>query len=218
MLEATLQRAIVKELRRYGCEVIFVPNENAGNVGYEDGLMPGCPDLIVSGKNGEIVFLEVKTGTNSLQANQKKAHETLKRCGHKVCVVRDVKAALWACRRFLDEAIRRKLEFKKMQAEWKKAMHELGGESQSDEVKRIKSALSVCPADGYSLWVRFGLALYDWDPFEGFGIWDEWSRTSPRYDPTETEAKWNRAIMGYNSKLDIDYIFYIARGKYGWNG
>ena len=108
--EMILQKQIVRELREWGLEVIFVPNEYAGSLDGSSGIYSGCPDLIVLSKDGRVLFLEVKTEDGQLQDNQKTAHGNLARRKFQVTVVRSVRHALWECRWFLTDKERIKME------------------------------------------------------------------------------------------------------------
>ncbi len=58
--------------------------------------------------------------------------------------------------------------------------------------ERLKAALEDVDAEDYHQWVRVGMALYhqhDGDT-TGFELWDEWSRTSSKYNAHEMKAKW----------------------------
>ena len=55
------------------------------------------------------------------------------------------------------------------------------------------------PADNYSTWLAVGMALKDWDSVRGLALWDEWSRTSPKYEAGTCAAKWE-TFSGANAQ------------------
>jgi hypothetical protein len=93
-------------------------------------------------------------------------------------------------------------------------------------VADIRDAMAAIPNAGtnvhYDDWIRFGYATYraTGGTDEGFAIWDDWSRRSEKYDPTETEVTWKRirhAIEGSTAPRTIGAgtIFYHATHA-GW--
>lgn len=57
---------------------------------------------------------------------------------------------------------------------------------------QLREALEALPGDlGYDQWVQVGMALHHETGGEGFGLWDEWSRASPKYSSREYgEERW----------------------------
>ena len=59
------------------------------------------------------------------------------------------------------------------------------------EVQRIRSALAALPAEDYDIWLRVGMALHATGAGQqAFGLWNEWSQLSTKYDPAACSAKW----------------------------
>lgn len=76
----------------------------------------------------------------------------------------------------------------------------------------LKSALASINADERELWVRMGLALKGLGD-KGFQLWDEWSRTSHKYDHQDSLRVWDSlkpTVIGYKS------VFKEAQENWGW--
>lgn len=70
--------------------------------------------------------------------------------------------------------------------------HATGIKTDFDQVSRASRALSRISADRcdqYDTWVAVGMALSELGR-TGFVLWDEWSKQSAKYNPTECSAKW----------------------------
>lgn len=90
----------------------------------------------------------------------------------------------------------------------------------------VQSAMRAIPNPGtdvhYDDWIKFGYAAYraTGGSEEGFGLWDQWSRKSEKYNAAETTAAWLRiksAIDGSNAPRTVGAgtVFYYA-GQAGW--
>lgn len=79
------------------------------------------------------------------------------------------------------------------------------------QVEDLRKALSEIPADDYHQWVNFGNALSELGQ-AGFGLWDEWSQKSDKYDPQAVTRKW-RSFKG--GTFQIESIFFEAQAR-GW--
>lgn len=109
--EADLQRAIVKALRLalpFGAIVHASNNEIRGSSDWAKrqqalmksmGLFPGFSDLIVLSE-GRVLFLEVKTPSGSMSADQRQFRGAVERQGHGFAIVRSVDDALRALREY----------------------------------------------------------------------------------------------------------------------
>lgn len=78
-------------------------------------------------------------------------------------------------------------------------------------------ALSYISAEDRDVWIRVGMAIFDYFGEQGFKYWDSWSRTSEKYNHIAALASWrsfksNRGITigtliklatenGYQNKL-----------------
>ncbi len=98
--------------------------------------------------------------------------------------------------------------------------------------REIEEALSAIPNDGdgqiYDNWLLIGMAL-QWAQHRknlqsgegdniGFELWDRWSQSSDKYDPTTVETKWDSFDAergGENGPITSEYIFKLAR-DYGY--
>lgn len=98
LTERQVQRAIIKDLRKYGVGYAHVPNGShlAGDAKARgkqmgvlkgDGLYVGFPDLIVF-KNGRTGFFEVKKEGGKVSKEQKDCHAHLSNEGLPIAVVR----------------------------------------------------------------------------------------------------------------------------------
>lgn len=80
----------------------------------------------------------------------------------------------------------------------------------------VKSALKYLPADmGYGQWLEVGMALHDWDEYDGLAIWEEWSRTaSGKFKEGECATKWSTFHEG--GGIGLGTLAYYAKAK-GWS-
>lgn len=104
--ERAIQRAILARLATclpLGAVVLHVPNEDAtgsatyGKAKIRDGLMPGCPDLLITFQ-GRAYWLEIKAPDGEVSDNQRQAHRRLRGSGCPVEVAYGVDDALEALR------------------------------------------------------------------------------------------------------------------------
>lgn len=106
--ESEVQQDIVRFLRGAGLFPMAVPNgakiagtakQRAMRVAFmkKEGMVPGAPDLIVFGKQGQVGTIEVKAKGGTARRTQKDCQERLESLGHRYALCRsvdDVKAAL----------------------------------------------------------------------------------------------------------------------------
>ncbi|WP_031358720.1 PriCT-2 domain-containing protein [Caballeronia sordidicola] len=78
-----------------------------------------------------------------------------------------------------------------------------------DETARVRSALSVIPADDYNTWVDMAFALKHGFGDAGFEIWDEWSRTAGNYNERSARTTW-RSAKELGGKT-LATLFWLAR-------
>ncbi len=78
-----------------------------------------------------------------------------------------------------------------------------------DETARVRSALSVIPADDYNTWVDMAFALKQGFGEAGFDIWDEWSRTAGNYNERSARTTWRSAREAGGKTLAS--LFWLAR-------
>jgi Primase C terminal 2 (PriCT-2) len=69
------------------------------------------------------------------------------------------------------------------------------------EAERIRSALSVIPANDRIIWLTIGAALHStgWDDLARL-LWDEWSWTSGKFDEADQEKAWRSFDRGYDGE------------------
>lgn len=80
-----------------------------------------------------------------------------------------------------------------------------------EQVAELKEALSYIQPDDYHTWINVGQALRSIG-YQGFGLWDTWSKTSEKYDAAEMGRRWRGFKPGaYN----LESIFHLAQ-KAGW--
>jgi hypothetical protein len=86
------------------------------------------------------------------------------------------------------------------------------------EAERIRSALSVIPANDRIIWLTIGVALH-WTCWGDLArlLWDEWSRTSGKFDEADQEETWRSFDRGYDGeKVTLGTLFHLAK-EHGWN-
>ena len=73
-----------------------------------------------------------------------------------------------------------------------------GGSLTPEETRKIRAALGYIDADEYETWVQTGMSLHDatGGSEQGFGLFNEFSLRSDKYDPRVTQAKWNTFTPG----------------------
>jgi putative DNA primase/helicase len=84
----------------------------------------------------------------------------------------------------------------------------------SEDINRVRSALSVIPADGYDNWVRIAMAIKSEYGDSGFELFDEWSSKGEKYTEKSARVKW-RNISG-NGGTTIGTLFHEAKNN-GWS-
>jgi hypothetical protein len=78
--------------------------------------------------------------------------------------------------------------------------------------EQISNLLASLPSDlAYDDWVRTGMAIHHETQGDGFGLWDEWSSTSPKYTSTEySTERWvsfgiNHSVAPFTARSLIRY-------------
>lgn len=66
--------------------------------------------------------------------------------------------------------------------------------------ERIKEVIKPIPNEDYNQWITVGMAIYHSGADGGFSVWDEWSKTSKKYNKTEISKKWDSFDNGDNPK------------------
>ena len=92
------------------------------------------------------------------------------------------------------------------------------GERSEAQEKRIRSALQCIPADNRDVWLRIGMALHwtGWG-FPARSIWDDWSRTSSKFDPRDQDKTWRSFGPGSHGGrvITLGTLFALAKAN-GW--
>lgn len=83
-------------------------------------------------------------------------------------------------------------------------------------VARLRSALDVISCDSYENWIHVGMALHStgWSCVQA--MWDDWSRTSKKYDGPTQEQKWKSFRTTAGPTLTLGSLFHMAR-QHGWS-
>jgi hypothetical protein len=81
-----------------------------------------------------------------------------------------------------------------------------------EEIQEIRSALSYISSDDRDTWVRIGMALKSTGSISGYGLWNDWSRTSSKYKADDMEKRWAGLKP---ADITIASLFHEAK-KYGW--
>jgi hypothetical protein len=81
------------------------------------------------------------------------------------------------------------------------------------DVERIREAIKYIPNHDREVWCKVGMALKDELSESGFAIWDEWSRSSKKYDGRDQKAKWKSFKR---DGITIASLFDLAK-RYGWD-
>jgi hypothetical protein len=86
-----------------------------------------------------------------------------------------------------------------------------------DNNSDIKAVLSCIPPEDYQEWISIGMIIKKEYKDNGYEIWDEWSRKSPKYDPFIMRSKWESfkgdgLSIGTLNKIAYQYGF---EGKLG---
>ncbi len=82
------------------------------------------------------------------------------------------------------------------------------------ELSRLKEALSFIPADSYDDWCMVGMAIKDSDE-SLLWLWDDWSRTSPKYKPGDCAKKWTSFRRADGDRVTLGTVYELAK-EHGW--
>ncbi len=84
------------------------------------------------------------------------------------------------------------------------------------EIDRLRAALTLVPSDERETWLDVGMAIHnDVGGQDGFALWDEWSRTSTKYDPVDQMRVWRsfrRKPMGEAIQLPTVWALAYQHG------
>ena len=83
----------------------------------------------------------------------------------------------------------------------------------TERVADLRSALSYLDADDRDTWIKVGHALKSSEAPEAFGLWDEWSKTSDKYDPADQRPRWRGFVS--KSSIHVESVFHLAQEQ-GW--
>lgn len=91
------------------------------------------------------------------------------------------------------------------------------GGAVADEEAMLRAALSHIDADNEGVWFRMGCCLKSWGAKEAVGgqrakaLWDEWSRSSAKFDDVAQDERWGR--MEPDKGLTIGTVFAEAEDE-----
>ncbi|WP_170447346.1 DUF5906 domain-containing protein [Ruegeria arenilitoris] len=92
----------------------------------------------------------------------------------------------------------------------------LSSEVLPGDENEVRAALKHVDADDYDIWIKFGLAIKNSLGATSFEIWDEWAKTSAKYDGYENSVEvWDG--LEPDGSLTIGTVFQYAKDL-GWNG
>lgn len=92
--------------------------------------------------------------------------------------------------------------------------HFINGHNNQVSIESVKSALEYISADcSNDEWVIQGFALKHAFGDAGFSVFDEWSKTSDKYNPREMKARW--ASFGRRDGVTLGTLFHTAKQN-GW--
>jgi len=81
---------------------------------------------------------------------------------------------------------------------------------------RIIAALRYVPADDQDIWVEMGMAIKSELGEDGRSIWDDWSKTSSKFESRDQDKRWNAFGRNGRSGITIATLFYRAQQN-GWS-
>lgn len=83
------------------------------------------------------------------------------------------------------------------------------------QVLELRQALGYLDADDYDVWVRVGMCLQaSGAGDQAFGLWNEWSQLSSKYDAKSMRRKWS-SFRDRAGGLELASIFATAQAR-GW--
>ena len=74
----------------------------------------------------------------------------------------------------------------------------------TEKIRDLLSCISKKNCDDYNVWRDIGMALYNIDD-RNFTLWDNWSRTSSKYDHNQNKSMWNsrNGFQKYANKYNL---------------
>lgn len=93
--------------------------------------------------------------------------------------------------------------------------------STPQDLQEISQALEVIPSDERQTWLTVGMALSSMKRPEARTLWDDWSRSSQKFNETDQEMAWDsfrenkERVSDPSERVGIGTLFFIA-GKFGY--
>ena len=82
------------------------------------------------------------------------------------------------------------------------------------KLQEVLNALSAHRADDYQTWLEVGMAIHS--AGGTWGMWDAWSKKSPKYKASECEKKWATFANYTGAPISIGSLIKMAKED-GWN-
>ncbi|MBL4744440.1 MAG: PriCT-2 domain-containing protein, partial [Cycloclasticus sp.] len=83
----------------------------------------------------------------------------------------------------------------------------------SDEVKRIRQAITYISCDDRDTWLQVGMALHSTNSGDqAYGLWNEWANQSDKFDLADQRRVWNSFKLG---SVTLGSLFALAKNS-GW--
>ena len=80
-----------------------------------------------------------------------------------------------------------------------------------DELHALRDALFSIPADDRGDWSKIGMALKTTYADEGYSLFIEWSRTSPKFDAVDAKRQWDS--FKHQGGITVGTIYYLAKQR-----
>lgn len=80
------------------------------------------------------------------------------------------------------------------------------------EIVEVRSALSYLSSDDRDFWIRVGMILKSTGSKSAYGLWNEWSKTSEKYNSKDMEKRWKGLKP---TEIELGSLFFEAQ-KHGW--
>ena len=89
---------------------------------------------------------------------------------------------------------------------------------QIGEWETVKSALEAIPSDDRGVWLHVGMSLHSTQDARARELWDEWSRSSTKFDEADQETTWRSFRFEHGAEaVTLGTLYHLAR-EHGWKG
>ena len=83
------------------------------------------------------------------------------------------------------------------------------GNDEMEEDKVLEMLDKLDPSVQNDEWVRVGMALHNWHPTKGLGLWEKWSKGGTNYKEGETEKRWESFSM--SGGVTLGTVVHLAK-------